>query len=625
MRLFGPLSITKKMLLAPTVGLAIFSSYLWYSYHAHAQSQEALTKIQTIHFPLLQKAQRGLPLFDQLHNTLYNAVQAGEIAWLEQSAQSYSDLIEILDDVKTHYAPYVFMEQIVRIENHLIAYYQAASELSNIMIVKEDDPLEDLTPLIDTMNTQKEATRAYLSDFQAFEADIVTLTLDQSRQEMRAILIVGVILGMLAIALITVLALGVALPTRRTLKELLHSLHTLQEDKADFTKALKTSSKDELGAMVHAFNTLMRKLQTDYMTLRASKEDLERTHKTLQQTQIHLQAAKRHAEDATIAKSAFLATISHEIRTPLNALLGYVTLLKHVTLPQKEARYVQIMDRSGNHLLEIVNGVLDYSKIEAHKLELDCTHFDLKQLLSTVTALLEVQTQEKGLTLTLEVPPTLIQTRYGDALRVRQILTNLLGNAIKFTHKGAVGIRVETTPQEVTFDVWDTGIGLSGDEISRLFEPFTQADNTTTRAYGGTGLGLSIAKELIKLMQGSITIESTPDIGSHFIVTLPLAQSHEAPQEILQPVAVPQPAQPLHTSIVRSPIELRTLFENLLEALPTHAPKHIKPHIETLKTTQLTQEQLQTLSILERYIKKYQFKEAHSYLKEHLCHILPLS
>jgi PAS domain S-box-containing protein len=234
------------------------------------------------------------------------------------------------------------------------------------------------------------------------------------------------------------------------------------------------------------------------------------------------------AESANRAKSAFLATMSHEFRTPLNAVIGLSQLLEQMALPERALTFVRHIGQAGEQLLGLTNDVLDLSRIEAGEMQLEQVHFPLVPLLEAVQALVHPQAVAKGLTLHVEFSPALPAQLCGDPLRLKQILLNLLGNAIKFTRAGRVKLRLQQIgrrPGQVTLriEVTDTGIGIPAEAQARIFEPFTQADSSTTRRFGGSGLGLSIVRRLVGMMGGQMELESAPQRGSTFRITLPLA------------------------------------------------------------------------------------------------------
>lgn len=254
------------------------------------------------------------------------------------------------------------------------------------------------------------------------------------------------------------------------------------------------------------------------------------------ETERILKLAREEALKASQAKSNFLATMSHEIRTPLNGVLGMTEILSNTELNHEQQNQVKIIQNSGESLLELINEILDFSKIEAGHLSLEMIDFDLEALVYDLSRLLVNRAESKGIDLPVEYGLSEFPALHGDAYRIRQILMNLVGNAIKFTEQGQVIIRImgELQPSgkglKLTMSVMDTGIGISQDAQSKLFQVFMQADNSTTRKFGGTGLGLAITKQLVDLMGGEVTVDSEVGKGSAFHVTIPLGIA-EAPLE----------------------------------------------------------------------------------------------
>ena len=255
--------------------------------------------------------------------------------------------------------------------------------------------------------------------------------------------------------------------------------------------------------------------------------------------------AKEVAESASRTKSEFLANMSHQLRTPMNGIIGFTDLVLTTELQKTQRDYLQNVKKSAYGLLEIINDILDFSRIEAGKLIIDNTLFKLDELVEETIDILTLKAFEKKLEMLYRVDHDIPSQLLGDPVRIRQIIVNLLGNAIKFTRDGEIYVSIRKAGEQYwhegkkyldfVIQVKDTGIGIPKDKLQKIFESFTQADNSTTRKYGGTGLGLAISKSLAELMHGNLTVESEPGHGSVFSLSLPLEVANDQPEIMLQP------------------------------------------------------------------------------------------
>jgi signal transduction histidine kinase/CheY-like chemotaxis protein len=333
----------------------------------------------------------------------------------------------------------------------------------------------------------------------------------------------------------------------QTLKHLHASLRHLTWTTQQIAKGDFSHEVDFMGDFSVAFNSMTQQLKDAFTERKKTNAILQKRINELDDARLamlnmmeDLDEARNEAEDATKAKSDFLANMSHEIRTPMNAIMGMAHLALKTDLTAKQYDYLKKVDISAKSLLGIINDILDFSKIEAGKLDMESVDFQLEDTLDNISTLVGIKTQEKGLELLFKADPSVPTALVGDPLRLGQILINLSNNAVKFTDAGEIVVSTELVKKDdahatLKFSVRDTGIGMTADQSARLFQPFAQADSSTTRKYGGTGLGLTISKRLAEMMGGEIWVESNPGQGSTFSFTANFGLGKEKAKKRFKP------------------------------------------------------------------------------------------
>lgn len=464
-----------KLLLVPSIAVVSFVAYLIYSSLVLSGGNALLKEIRDAEFPILYAAGENLKSFEGVVESLNAAAATGEVDYLEASKAKSSEILSRYESMEQIDSAH--KDDIEKLKSDFNTFYTLAFDVAQRMMAKKDPPSQQqIKQLRELRNAYALATTSYRDAAEKGFQETIRKAIVRSETAQGS----GALIGTLMLLVIGILTLLVN-----------RGIVVLEKVVENRNKMLVSVNSE---------------LEEEIQKLKKAEE------------------ARSHAEAASQIKDEFLANMSHELRTPMNAVIGLSHLCLQTDLSGKQQDYLQKIHSSAKSLLGILNDILDVSKIEAGKMELDRISFELDEVMDNLATILLAKSHEKNIEFILETAPDVPSVLIGDPLRLGQVLINLAGNAVKFTSKGEVIVSAELEKEEgdqvfLRFTVKDTGIGMSQKEIDKLFQPFTQADTSITRQFGGTGLGLTISKRLIEMMGGKIWVESTPGLGSKFIFT----------------------------------------------------------------------------------------------------------
>lgn len=465
----------------------------------------------------MQSSSQGNAYFRRYENTSLNRAR-------EMQRQAYQQLIDL--------KPYVKNNALILQLDHVAELLAHYSDIFNITV----EETRGFLYLVNVILAAEANEILYQSDIRETQiSENIHQQRDAIDQRLSSLVTWVLVISLIALLVQVLFSYWITLTITNPITTITRVFNELSEGSGK--SAIPSYPKnDEIGDLTKAARTFKqknvenRKVLNDYKELSEQLERriLERTQE-LNAMNKELEFSKEKAEEMVQIRSDFIANVSHEIRTPINAVLGMTYLMRHTELSEQQAEYIESINLSSKKLLAIINDILDFSKIEAGKLTIESTKLDLFQVVTDCVSMLQAQAHAKGIDMFTHFDSYVSRYYHGDPLRLGQVITNLLNNAVKFTEKGHVGVTIEAINiQRLRIKIHDSGIGMDEEEQTRLFRAFSQADASTTRRFGGTGLGLVISKQIVEAMNGTITVHSEKGIGTTFTIELDMKRVNDA-------------------------------------------------------------------------------------------------